>query len=329
MDFEQVAKGVLSLYPISDPAIEFIRHNENITLKITDQLSDKKYLLRIHKPSTDGLFGVQHTREGLQSEVALLQELHRNQVLTVQVPVANLSGDYVTECAADGLPPCFATLLEWIDGPTLTLQEDNVREIVFAIGESLARFHEFTRANPPANRDARPKYDAERIDFAIEELQYGVESGLFRPEHYEVMKEVLAAVKNQIEELDAQGGARGLIHADVQLGNVVIHQGAPCLIDYCLSGFGYYLFDVGSASCILESGLRATLLEGYASTTKTAFTRDMIRQIEGFIFMDILISYAFFVRDAGRNRWIKDHAPKLCDTLCKEFLEGKEVYYSF
>ncbi|WP_415841202.1 hypothetical protein [Paenibacillus typhae] len=43
--------------------------------------------------------------------------------------------------------------------------------------------------------------------------------------------------------------------------------------------------------------------------------------------MDIFISYALFVRDPGSNGWIKEHAIKVCGTLCKDFLEGKEVFH--
>lgn len=45
--------------------------------------------------------------------------------------------------------------------------------------------------------------------------------------------------------------------------------------------------------------------------------------------MDTFISYALFMRDNQRNSWIKTSALEICDTLCKDFLAGKEVFYSF
>lgn len=44
--------------------------------------------------------------------------------------------------------------------------------------------------------------------------------------------------------------------------------------------------------------------------------------------MDIFISYAMFIRDSNCNGWVIAHAAKICDTLCKDFLDGKVVYYS-
>lgn len=144
--------------------------------------------------------------------------------------------------------------------------------------------------------------------------------------YYEIFAEVLEVVKGQLNELNAREQQWGLIHADIQLNNVIITEDEPCLIDFCLSGYGYYLFDLGSASSILKSELRGTFLQGYAS--RTTFSHDDIRYIEGFIFMDIFISYAMFIRDSNRNGWIKEHAAKI-EPLCRNFLDGKEVFYSF
>ena len=77
-----------------------------------------------------------------------------------------------------------------------------------------------------------------------------------------------------------------------------MHESRPCFIDFSLSGYGYELFDVGSASSMLPSVLRGALLNGYSS--KSAFTLNDMRYVEGLIFMDIFISYVFlFVILAG------------------------------
>jgi hypothetical protein len=89
----------------------------------------------------------------------------------------------------------------------------------------------------------------------------------------------------------------------------------------------HYCFDLGSASLMLKSEQRKTFLEVYAS--KASFSFDDIRFIEGQIFMDIFICYAFFINDPEKNGWIKEHAAKICSTCCRDFLDGIEVYYSF
>ncbi|WP_152392827.1 phosphotransferase family protein [Paenibacillus guangzhouensis] len=95
-------------------------------------------------------------------------------------------------------------------------------------------------------------------------------------EHHGIMSEVLAQVKKFMRELDSQEGAWGLIHADIQRGNIVITEsGEPCFIDFCLSGFGYYLFDIGSASTKFEGKKRDIFLKGY--TSKAPVSKDHLR----------------------------------------------------
>lgn len=327
MNYDIMAKELLSQYPISEPEIQFIRHNENITFKITDKVSSRDYLLRIHKPSIEGFFGLQHTLEGIESEIKILQELKQKNLLHAQIPIANNQGECITEYKLKNLNhPCYATVLEWIEGSTLTLKEDNIKEIAFALGENLALFHKSLKDFKPSKDFKRPIYDIDRVDSAIDELKYCVEVNLFSIEHYEIIKKVLTIVKKQINELSLRENAFGIIHADMQLGNIVINNDNPCIIDLGFCGFGYYVFDLGSAATIFPANLRETFLRGYS--TKSSFTFDDLKYIEGQIFMDIFISYVLFMRDNQRNSWIKTNALKICDTLCKDFLEGKEVFYS-
>jgi Ser/Thr protein kinase RdoA (MazF antagonist) len=327
MDYITIAKELLTQYSISAPEIQFIRHNENITFKVTDGLSNKAYLLRIHKPSTEGLFGLQHTFAGLKSEIAILHELNMKGLVDAQKPVANNIGEYITICKLDNYNhPCYATVLEWIEGDTLTLEENNIKEIAFKLGQTLALFHQSLKEFKPSDDFVRPIYDGKRIDSAINDLKYCVEIDLFSMEHYEMIIKVLTLVKKQIDELNAREDAFGIIHADFQCGNIILNKDNPGIIDLGFCGFGYYAFDLGSAATILPSDLRKDFIQGYIS--KSSFTFDDLKYVEGQIFMDIFISYVLFMRDHDQNAWIKTNAENICETLCKDFIEGKEVFYS-
>jgi len=48
MTTEQAISQAIKLYVFAQPKAELIRHNENMTYKITD--FDKSYVLRVHKP---------------------------------------------------------------------------------------------------------------------------------------------------------------------------------------------------------------------------------------------------------------------------------------
>lgn len=327
MDYTILAYDVLALYSIEPSNIQFIRHNENITFKIVDEVNLKNYLLRIHKPSMEGLLGIQHTLKGINSEVLILQALNHNNLVLAQRPVANNQGDYITKCELDNYNlPCYATILEWIEGDTLNLKMENINELAFSLGKNLALFHRSLKGFKSTVDVIRPIYDTDRIDNAISELKYCVEIDLFSMAQYEIIKSVLLVVKCQMEELRLREDSWGIIHADMQLGNVVVNNNNPSLIDLGFCGFGYYAFDLGSAATCFPSELRQTFLNGYSS--EASFTFEDLRYIEGQIFMDTFISYVLFMKDHQRNAWIKTSASNKCDTVCKNFLEGKEVFYS-
>ncbi|QHT59298.1 aminoglycoside phosphotransferase family protein [Paenibacillus lycopersici] len=322
------AEQALLHYSFDNPIIDFIRHNENMTFKITTPADNRRYVLRIHKSVADGLSGQQHTWDGLHAEMLFLQTIGQANVLNVQKPVANLAGGMITEYISDRHGPTYATLLEWIDGSTLTLQEEDAERIVYRLGQNVAKLHRFLQSSPPLEL-RRPAYDADRIDEALVELRIGASGGVIAPEDLTVIEEVLATVKLQLAELDAREGSKGYVHADFQLGNIIVseEEGSPSLIDFGLFGHGYYLFDLGSACSMLKPELRKTFLDGYAS--QTAFASDDIRYIEGQIFMDIFISYVFVIHHPGKNQWIKADAANVCSTLAPDFLAGREVLYAF
>lgn len=325
MENMKLAQAILSSYSFIEPSIEFVRHHENMIFKVKDQADGKDYTLRIHSPATAGLSGVQHTLAGLQSEMALLHELIHSQFDRVQQPIANSNGDYVTPYqASEASPLYYATLVTWIEGPTLSFEENNRNEAAFALGETLALFHEATCNKESLKQLTRPQYDASRIDSAIDELKVGIELELYTPKQYEVIKETLIYIKSLLNELDQQESTWGIIHADIQLGNVILANGRPNLIDFSLCGHGYYLFDIASASFLLPDDLRTIFLEGYSS--HRPFTNQDLKYVEGFMLMDAFISYMFFIHDVNRNGWIKAHTADVCDTLCQDFMEGKAVY---
>ena len=109
----------LSLYSLARPETEFIRHNENMTYKITD--IDKHYVLRIHKPVggfTHIFYNADQSRnELIKSELDIIYALKTGTDLPLQTPTRGTNGDLV-QVLTDSTP---VTLLEWVDGQTVEI----------------------------------------------------------------------------------------------------------------------------------------------------------------------------------------------------------------
>lgn len=326
MEYIDYAKKVLPCFPITYSEIEFIRHNENMIYKIIDTTLNKSYVLRIHKSKIEGFSGIQHSYECLKSEMEFLSYLS-NTSLTIQKPINNCYGEFVTTSYEyETQTPLYSTLLEWIEGSTLTLQEDNLDDIIYSLGVNVAILHEASMQFQPSNHFLRPVYSTQNLKLAMEDLQYGIDVGLYDNAQYKLMTQVADKVISKLILLDDRSDTWGLIHTDYQLGNVIINNGNICFVDFCLSGYGYYLFDLGSAATILDSDKRNTFLDGYAS--RLPFSYDDLPYIDCLIFTDIFVSYNLFIKDSNRRGWIKEHAEKLCNDLFLRFLDGETVFYS-
>ncbi|NHN31466.1 hypothetical protein [Paenibacillus agricola] len=73
---DKIAELLLQ-YGIARPEASLIRNNENRTYKVIDRLNGNAYLLRVHDPITVNMAGIQHSRQGVESELRLLEAITR------------------------------------------------------------------------------------------------------------------------------------------------------------------------------------------------------------------------------------------------------------
>ncbi|MEW6723906.1 MAG: hypothetical protein AB1331_03145 [Bacillota bacterium] len=75
-------------YEISEPQVEFIRHNENLTCSVTDGQTGERYVLRVHQPIEGFAATAQHSHEALEAELQFMEVLGQG----TQRPVRNRAG---------------------------------------------------------------------------------------------------------------------------------------------------------------------------------------------------------------------------------------------
>jgi Ser/Thr protein kinase RdoA (MazF antagonist) len=103
--------------------------------------------------------------------------------------------------------------------------------------------------------------------------------------------EILARLERTLRERLGAFGAGpdrfGLIHADTRLANLLVHEGTTAVIDFDDSGFGWYLYDLGTTVSFFEDdpavpALVAAWLDGYRAAGG-ALTADDLAQAWTFI----------------------------------------------
>lgn len=175
MDYTECFKEVLLKYSFNDPIVEFIRHNENITYKVTEKGSEDTYLLRMHRPITKNMQGVQNKAEAIRSELEYLLAWSSHSELPVQIPIPNLDGELVTSVVI-GCEEVNCSVLKWILGETMSKKDFTSDEMASTLGKHIAKLHQFSRRFKHASSFIRPEYGIEWVDNILAKLRSGEKS---------------------------------------------------------------------------------------------------------------------------------------------------------
>jgi len=260
---------VLPQYGLVPSRVQFLTHFENTTFRITAQGQD--YLLRLHRPGYN-------SPAAIRSELQWLAALSQETDLSVQVPVATLSGDWLASAQMEGLPTArYGTLLSWQAGRhSRKCQPRHLRQL----GQLAARLQAHARHwTPPTGFERRSWSGAAFLRLHDTQLWQQIpqrQRGLYREFcAYFQTAEAQLGTDNQL-----------LLHADLHLGNVLFRQGQICPIDFDDCGFGQRIYDL---AVVLYPHLytpdyawrREALLAGY--TSETSLSETELNHLETFI----------------------------------------------
>ncbi|TQR15500.1 phosphotransferase [Psychrobacillus vulpis] len=322
INYDKLIEIALGYYGITNFSSSFIRHNDNITLKIDNNEDNNSYVLRIHSPITSGLQGVQHTFEGLNAEVELLNSLNEQTSLPLQQPIKNKKGNLVSTIVdVDNNFIQLATLLTWKEGNVYTGKEINSKNIAYEVGVVLAKLHNFSNNWIIPQPFIRPNYDIEKYRNLTDRLQYGAEINLFTSEQYDVILDTMKYIKIIFDRAPKTNNNWGIIHADLQGGNIIVNNDTVIPIDFGFSGYGYYLFDIGITLTSFNINHRKIVLEGY-KTLRNLNEEDEFLISAGFI-LAIFGGFGFMVNNQEAHEWIQRRMPYVTQNYCRAFLDKK------
>lgn len=246
----------LARYCFRHPRAELIRHNENMTYKVSD--GELAYVLRIHKPAQGFNLGLlcagMDIKHRIADEMRLLEFLAARGNVRVQQVKPNACGQSVTTLC-DGTA---VTVLEWIEGATL----DDIEitpEIACSLGAMLGRLHNNLAQ---CTFDSRYYYDSDLLAKMIDEANKASLCG----KHTKIIVAALSHIRRYLH------GARGSfipVHADLSKSNLIYSSGSVVPIDFSLSGYCVPEMDLASAfSHINDDELNQRLLDGYKSSSR-------------------------------------------------------------
>lgn len=317
-DHLHLAGEALANYPVTGKSIEFIGQSANTVCKITD-MQGNRYALRLHLSVSEGLESYWSKPNVVRSEMVWLHALERDTDLTVPSPIRNHDGDFVT--ITDGTA---STLLKWVDGE----QKEHAASVeeAEAMGAMIGKLHRHSANWTVPDGFERPAFDGSRILQTIDNLQQQLDRGLLPAADTDLLQRAGRRVVGMMKAMPRTSANWGIIHADLNPGNIVFHGTEARPIDFGACGFGFYLFDLGWALCHIHPAYRAHLLRAYANYYP--LPDDHVEQLEGFYIAAQLDTMYFWLGLPDWREWLPDHIRNLARREVTAYLNREPFLFS-
>ncbi len=243
---QELAVSALAHYGIAPAAPpRLVNLSENATYRVEDSGSRRSFALRVHREGY-------HSRNAIASELAWLQALRRDGVVTTPVPVRGGDGELIQVVTHPAIPRGRnVVLFQWESGVEPS-EKDRLTEKFEILGEVAARMHLHSEAW------ARPEN--------FERLTWDFETSLGDRPHWgrwrdgmglDPAKEALFAravelIGRRLERFGKAPDRFGLIHCDMRLANLLVDGDEVKVIDFDDCGFCWHLYDAAAAVSFFE-----------------------------------------------------------------------------
>lgn len=315
--YESIAKAALNQYSLVDEKIQFLGHSENVTFYI--EVPAEKFLLRIHQPVSPSNDEIWQQPNIIKSELLWLAALSKDISVTVQEPIQNQQGEWVTQVLADNTQDIFyCSLLRWIDGNISETRRTSQQ--AYQLGSIIAQLHQHSSQWKLPHNFNRPILDENYFHASLKALYPAVSNNLISTEHYQLLTTATQKIEAKMKTL-GRGEIWGLIHADLHEGNYLFHNGEIRPIDFSRCGFGYYLYDIAQSLEHLLPEVRISFFEGYQTIRN--LPENYLQIIEGFSIMASIEVFAFHANNPNEHEWLSNTVEYVAQNHIPKFLQNE------
>ena len=298
-----LAHAAIGLYPLSAATqVRLLNYSENYTY-LLDCPSAGRHILRINRPGY-------HSAESVQSELKWLDALTEQCPITTARALCGFDGQRIQELRHPETGETIrCVLFEFLEGEAPS--EDNLAEEFEKLGEVTAHLHNQVACWPPSRRLTRLVWDFEHTLGATPNWGRWQDGLGMTPQRAALLGRAVDVIRGRLAAYGTAADRYGLIHADLRLANLLVHEGQIRVIDFDDCGFGWFMYDLASALSFIEHtpivpDLVANWLKGYRKVLPLASEHEA--EIPTFIMLRRMLLVA----------WIGSH----CETnLAREMGE--------
>ena len=254
------AKAVEIIAPGRAVSLTLLNQSENTTYLVTDTASGATRILRIHRTGY-------HTPAAIASEHAWMAALKADAGVHTPDVIADPDGATVHRVATEALPDGrVCVFFEHLAGEEP--DADNLLPSMPNLGAVTARMHRHVERWTPPPGFERFSWNCQTILGETPHWGHWYDGPNLNAERIALFGRVAATIERRLKAFGMGRDRYGLVHADMRVANLLIHQGDTRVIDFDDAGFGWYLHDLGTALSFIEHRpevpeLVAAWLEGY------------------------------------------------------------------
>ncbi len=258
---EAVGREAVSRHlPAGTYELRLLNHSENTTYLVTEADSSEPCILRIHRTGY-------HSDNAIRSELLWTKALREEAGVRTPATLPGTNGELIHNVATQEVPEgrnC--VFFEFLEGAEP--DEDDLLPNFPGLGEITARMHQHVRSWPLPADFERFHWNIETI-FGDAPLGGHWYDGLnFNAERRSTIGRAVEVISRRLNRFGHESARYGLVHSDMRLANLLLHQGETRVIDFDDCGFSWYLWDLGTALSFIEDRpdvpeLIAAWLEGY------------------------------------------------------------------
>ncbi len=286
----RLAEACLAHYPTIDGKITFVAHNAGIVYRVDS--TQGAFLLKIAQSTGEG---EDRTRPNpINSGFIWLDAIARQTNLTVQRPIANQQGAFVTAVDFEDLhEPFYCTLQYWLEGEH---PRNPTPEQAHQIGAMMAQLHVHGSQWIQGKTLEAWTYDEAGSRENFEVFAKVKTLSILSKAEWAVVENAVERLLQVMQRLGKGSQVWGPIHGDVHHGNLLICDNKMCPIDFGGLVLGHYGYDLGVTLyhfMYLDAATRQALIDGYRTKRELVGLSKM--DLEAFLCATALANLAFNV----------------------------------
>jgi len=224
--------------------LDLLNQSENTTYQVTRPISGEKLVLRIHRTGY-------HTLAGIESELDWMEALRQDAGVRTPTVVRNDAGERVHNIRTAELPEGrWCVFSEFLEG-----DEPDDADLLGSfpdLGEVTARMHRHARGWQRPSSFERFSWNVETAFGTNPHWGHWYHGPGMDDETRALLGRAVKVLSRRLHEFGMDVDRFGLVHCDMRLANLLIHQGETRVIDFDDCGFSWFLYDLATALSFRE-----------------------------------------------------------------------------